>query len=145
ILGVARQVLGESGQDARTGLDQNDARLTRVDVAEMGGERRLRQLSDCAGELDSRRASADDDEGHERRALLRVGLALRLLEGEQNAAAYGGRVLERLKAGRERLPGVMAEIGVPRAGRQHKRVVAKRRAVIEGELTSLHDDGIVGM
>ena len=87
--------------------------------------------------LDPRRVCADDDKGHERRELLLVDLALRRLEGEENAAPYGGRVLERLQARRERLPGVMAEIGVPRAGRQHERVVANRRAVIEAELTSL--------
>ena len=38
----------------------------------------------------------------------------------------------------------MAEISVPRAGRQHERIIAKRRAVIEGELTSLPVDGLDG-
>ena len=38
----------------------------------------------------------------------------------------------------------MAEIGVPRAGRQHERVVAKRRAVIEAKLASLPVDGLDG-
>ena len=83
ILGVVRQVLGESGQDARAGLDQHDARLTRVDAAEVGGQRGARQLSNRASELDPRRAGADDGESHQRRALPLVLFALRLLEGEQ--------------------------------------------------------------
>jgi hypothetical protein len=50
------------------------------------------------------------------------------LKGEENAPANGRRILERFQARRERLPRIVAEIGVPRAGRQHERVVAKRRA-----------------
>ena len=73
-----------------------------------------------------------------------VGLPLRLLEGEEDTASYRGRILERLEAGRERLPGVVAEIGVPRAGREHERVVAKRRAVIEAKLARLLVDGLDG-
>ncbi len=40
-------------------------------------------------------------------------------------------ILQRLQARREGLPFVMAEIGVPRARRQHQRVVADRAAVLE--------------
>ena len=104
----------------------------------------MRELGDRAGELDARRAAPDNDERQKRRALPLVGLPLRLLEGEEYAAPYGGRVLERLEAGRERLPGIVAEIGVPRAGRQHERVVAKRRAVIEAKLASLLVDRLDG-
>jgi hypothetical protein len=73
---------------ARTRLDQRDPRLSRVDVAEIGGQRGLL-----------------------------LGLALRALEGEQNAAADCRRVFEGLQARGEGLPIVVAEIGVPRAGR----------------------------
>ena len=61
----------------------------------------------------------------------RIGLALGALEGEQDAPANRGGVLERLQAGRERLPFVMAEIGVARAGGEDQRVVGQRCAVIE--------------
>src|SRR5262249_27819518 len=88
------------------------------------------------------RPGADNDEGHERRPLLRVWLALRLFEGEEDAAANGRRVLERLQARRERLPIVMAEIGVARAGRQNERVVGEHRAVIEMQLATLLVDGL---
>ena len=59
-------------------------------------------------------------------------------------APYRRRVLERLETRRERFPSVMAEIGVPRAGREHERIVVKRRAVIEVKLVSLLIDGLDG-
>ena len=62
-----------------------------------------------------------------RRALRGIGLDLGPLEGQQDAAADGGGVLERLQARRERLPFVMAEIGVLRAGGEHQGVVGHDR------------------
>ena len=121
-LGVFRRLLPERGQRARPRFDQHDPRLSGVDVAEVGGKSGAREFGDRSGKLDPRRASADDDEGHESRALQLAGLALRPLEGEENAASDRCRVFERLQARRERLPVVMAEIGVPRAGRHHQRI-----------------------
>ena len=71
-----------------------------------------------------------------------VRLALRPLEGEQNAAPDGGRVFERLQARRERLPIVMAEIGVPGAGRQHQRIEVDGRSVIEPDASRVLVDGL---
>ena len=45
------------------------------------------------------------------------------LEGEQDAAAQIGGVVDRLETRRERRPVVVTEIGVPRAGREHQIVV----------------------
>ena len=61
----------------------------------------------------------------QRRAPLRIGLALGALEGDQDAPPQRRRVLQRLQPRRERLPFVMAEIGVARAGREHQRVVGQ--------------------
>ena len=61
----------------------------------------------------------------------RIGLALGALEGDQDAPPQRGGVLQRLQAGRERLPFVMAEIGMPRAGGENERVIGQRVAVIE--------------
>ena len=96
-----------------------------------GGSVSLRQFGDGAGEFDAGRAGADDDEGQKRRAPRRIALALGALEGDQNAPPQRGGVLQRLQAGRERLPFVMAEISVARAGGEHQRVVGQRVAVIE--------------
>ena len=57
------------------------------------------------------------------RALRRVGLALGALEGQQQAAADLGGVLDRLQAGSELLPLVVAEIVVRGAGGDDQRVV----------------------
>ena len=131
---VGGQILGEAWQDARTRFDQHDARLARVDAAKIVGQRFTREFGDRAGELDPGRAAADDDEGQLRRAQRSVALAFGALEGHQNSPAHRGRVLERLEAGREALPFVMAEIGVPGAGRQHQRIEFDRVAAFQQRL-----------
>ena len=93
-----------------------------------------RQFHDGAGELDAGRPGADDDEGQERRAPLRIALALGAFEGHQNPPPQRGGVLQRFQPGRERLPLVVTEIGVARAGGEHERVVGDRIAVIEQHL-----------
>ena len=70
----------------------------------------------------------------------RIGLALGALEREQDAPAQRGGVLQRLQAGRERLPFVVAEIGVPRAGGEDERVVGQSVAVIEQHALGLRID-----
>ena len=51
-------------------------------------------------------------------------------------------VLERLQARRERLPLVMAEIGVARAGREHQRVIGNAVAVFEQHALSCRIDAV---
>ena len=53
---------------------------------------------------------------------------------EQNAAADRGGVLQGLEAGREWLPFIMTEVGVPCAGRQHQGVIAHGMPVGERQL-----------
>ncbi len=78
-----------------------------------GAQRVVREFGDGAGEFDAGRSGADNDKGQQRRAPFRIGLALGAFECDQDAAPQRGGVLQRLQAGRERLPFVMAEIGVP--------------------------------
>ena len=54
------------------------------------------------------------------------------------------RVLERLQARRERLPVVMAEIGVPGAGRQHQRIEVDERTIVEPDASRVFVDGFDG-
>ncbi len=58
-------------------------------------------------------------------------LALGALEGDQDTPPQRGGVLQRLQAGRERLPFVMAEIGMARAGGEDQRVIGHGVAVLE--------------
>ena len=51
----------------------------------------------------------DNDEIEQPRPLGRIGLGLGLFEGEQDAAADIGRVVDGLQAGRERSPVAMTK------------------------------------
>jgi hypothetical protein len=82
-----------------------------------------------AGQLDAGGPGADDDEGQQAAALLRVSGDLGALEGQQQAPADVGRVLDGLQPGRDRRPFVMAEIGMRRTGRQHQHIVRDRQVV----------------
>jgi hypothetical protein len=66
------------------------------------------------------------------------------MSGEQNAAADGRRVFEGLQARGEGLLIVVAEIGVPRAGRQDERIVGEGRTVIEPDAARFFVDGLGG-
>ncbi len=102
-----------------------------VDVAEVGRQRVLRQLGNSAGEFDPGRAGADNHKSQQGITPLRIGLALGALERHQNAPPQRGGVLECFQAGRERLPFVMAEIRVTRAGGENQRVIWQAVAIIE--------------
>ena len=78
--------------------------------------------------LDAGGACADHHEGQQRVAPRLVGFGLGPLEGEQDLAADGGRIVERLDAGGERRPVVAPEIE-SRAGRQDQPVASDRRAL----------------
>jgi hypothetical protein len=143
-LGIGREVVGKSCEHARARLDQHHARLVRVDVAEIAGQGVMRHLGDGAGELDAGRAGSDDDEGQPRRALLRIGLALGAFERHQDVPAQRGRILQRFQAGRELLPLVVAEIGVPRAGGEHQRVVGHLAAVVDQHAATCRVDAAHG-
>ena len=55
----------------------------------------------------------------------RIGLPLGALEGEQHAAPDLERILQALQPGRERLPLVVAEVGVVGAGGDDEVVVVE--------------------
>ena len=131
---IGRQIRRESGQDARSGLDQHHPRLARIDVPELIRQRHVSEVGDGTGELDARGAPADDHEGEPRGAQGCVAFSLGALEGKQDAAPDRGRILERFQSRGEGLPLVVAEIGVARAGREHERVVADAPAVLQQHL-----------
>src|SRR5207244_5389945 len=72
---------------ALAALKQNDPCLAWVVVAEVTTDRVTRDLGDRAGELDTRRPTADHDERQQRLAPGMVAFALGKLEGQQNATA----------------------------------------------------------
>ncbi len=130
-LRIGRQIVGKTRQHAGSGLDQDDARLVGVDVAEVGRQGVLREFGDGAGKFDAGRAGADNDKGQQRRPPFRIALAFGAFEGHQDTAPERGGVLQCFQAGRERLPFVMTEIRVTGAGGENERIVGQCVAVIE--------------
>src|SRR5271169_5326140 len=81
------------------------------------------ELGDGSRQLDTRRTAADDHKGQYLALYLRGVGVFRLLEGEQQAVADAGSIVDLLQARRERSPFVMPEIAVAGAGRDHEIVV----------------------
>ena len=130
-LRIGREIVGKARQHARAGFDQHHARLMGIDVAKIRRQRVLREFGDGAGKFDAGRAGADDDKGQKCGALFRIAFAFGSLEGDQDSPPQRGGVFERFQTRRKRLPFVVAEIGMSRAGREHQRVVGQRIAVVE--------------
>lgn len=104
-------------------VHQDDARLGRVDVAELALERVGGELADLSGHLHAGRTGAYDDEGQELLDRSRVGLDLGQLEGAENARAQLEGVVDGLHTGGEHGEVVIAEVGLARACRDDERVV----------------------
>ncbi len=113
-------------QEALAGLHQDDARAARVGDPEVARDDVHRELLDRAGELDPRRAAADNDERQLRGARVRIRFGLRTLEGSQQPRADEGRLLHVLHTRCEGTPVLMAEVVVDRPGCQHQVVVGHR-------------------
>ena len=125
-LRVVRETVRIAVQDLWPRLDEQHARLARIDGAEVPRQRIARQVGDRPGQFDAGRTAADDHEGEQRLEPRRVGFALGFLERQKDAAADRGGVFDRLQPGRRRLPVVMAEIAVARPRREDQRVVGNR-------------------
>jgi hypothetical protein len=87
-----------------------------IDVAEVLAESFLGEFGNGARQLDAGRSATDDDEVSEPSALGRIIANFCILEGHEYAPTDRRRILDALESGSERLPPVMAEIGVTRAG-----------------------------
>ena len=127
LLGLVAQARADRRQEPRAALEQHHRGLAGVDVAEVAAERVAPDLGHRAGHLDAGRPAAHDDEGEVGVPAHRVGLPLGALEGQQHPAADLERVLQALEPGRERLPLVVAEVGVAGAGGDDQVVVGERR------------------
>ena len=129
--GLAAEAVTEGGQHLRRAVEQDDAGVTRVDVAELVGERLVRQLGDLASHLDTGRARADDDEGEQPVAVLGVDRRLGELEGAEDAAAQLEGVVDVLHARRVAGEVVVAEVGLPGAGGDDQAVVLGDRLLAQ--------------
>ena len=120
---LVRQRFGEGGQHAWPGLDEQDARLARIDVAKVAGQRMPRDFRERAREFRARGSGADHGERQAGIALGRIGRGFRLFESGQHAAPDQERVVERLEPGGKLLPLIVSEVGVRGAARDEKVVI----------------------
>ena len=112
----------EARQDARPRLDQDHARLPRVDAAEVPRQREATHLADRAGQLHAGRAAADDHECQMRRRVFGFG-SRSAARTPQHATANLGRLRQRLEPGRIRFPRFVAEVRVLGAAGEQQIVV----------------------
>ena len=110
-------------------------RLLRIDGAEVSCQRLACQFGDGPGHLDPGRPAADDHDGEEPLALVRIGFHLGEFEGEQQTAADFSGVVDRFQAGRMGGPAVVAEVAMACPGREHQEVIA--------DVLAVHDDVFV--
>ena len=123
--GLGGEIRGIGREHARAAIEQHHAALGGIDVAEVVAHVELRDVADGAGKFDPGGSAANDDEIERRVPALLQHLALGKLEGQQHAAANLGCVFDGFKAGRERLPLIVAEIGVRGAGGEDEIVVVE--------------------
>ena len=129
--GIIGKIFREARQQPRPGLDQNDTRDARIDVAKILRQCSAGEFGDSAGEFNSGRSATDDYQIHQAPAFICVRFVFGPLEGEQNSPSNLGRILDALKSGRQGLPIVVTEIGVARAGSKDEIVV--------GHMAPAHD------
>ena len=126
-----RQVRAHRPDEAVDALHQDDAGVDRVDHAVVAPERPPGELAQLARHLNARRAAADDDEGHEAPALLRIGLRLGQLERAEDLAPQRQSVVEGLHAAGGGAELVVAEIGARGPAGDDEAVVADGERLAE--------------
>ena len=104
----------------------------------------IREFGNGARQFHAGGAAADDHEGHQCGAPLRIGFAFGALQGQQYPTPDRGGVFQSLEARRIRFPFVVPEIGMPRTGGEHQCVVLEHAAVIERHPPPLGIDGAHG-
>ena len=121
-------------------FDEVHLRRGGVDAAKVARQPAARQLRQRPRELDPRRPPADDHELEQPAAKDAVGVErLGFLEGEEDAPSDLERGVQALRAGRDLIPPVFAEVVGPRASGDDE-VVVVHRAVLRGDLPPMEVD-----
>src|SRR6266542_2937728 len=130
--GFGRQLFGKGRKNARAGLEEKDARVARIDRAEIARQDVPGNLADGSRELGARRAAADQHESQEGPSPAGARFPLGLLEGEEDPSPDLEGILQVLQSRRARLPLLVSEVGMPRSGCEDEEVVS--------DTTVGHDD-----
>src|SRR5215471_14792359 len=97
-----------------------------MDRAEVVAQRVSRDFGERARQFYARRSCSHNHEGEPGRAARGFGFALSPLEGQQYSAAEVGGVFQRFQPRRDRLPGIVAEVGIALSRRYDQSVVGDR-------------------
>ena len=126
--GGGRDVLGQRRQDARRRFEQRDADVLRgIEVVEAVPRVRPRRLPDFGGQLDARRAGADDHDVHLRGRAGRRATVGAHAHGKQPPVETLG-VVERVERNRMLRGARHAEVVADAADAHDERVVRQRAA-----------------
>src|SRR5699024_1996408 len=120
---LAAQALAEWRKNLRATVDEDDAGVVGVDLAELLGESAVRHLSQLTSQLHTGRAGTDDHEVQQAAALLRIGGDLGALEGAGDAGTDLQGIVDGLHARRELSEVVVTEVGLCGARSQDQGVV----------------------
>src|SRR5260370_799479 len=91
-LRLLRKSFGKRGQDSWPGLDKDNTRCSRIDMAEIRGYNFVRQFCDGASHLDTRWSSADQHECQQGSDLFWIGLHFSSFKCQQYIAPELRRV-----------------------------------------------------
>ena len=106
-------------------LEQDHARPRRIDVAEVTRQHMSRNLGQRPRHLHAGRSGTHHNEGQPMLAPGRIGLALRRLVGEQDAAPDLKRVFDGLQSGSSALPFRVAKVRMGRSGSENEKVISQ--------------------
>ena len=96
-------------------------------MAKILGQRIARDFCDCAGHFDTGRSPPNDYKSHRRLARRFIRDFFRVFECHEKAPPQLDCVLETFKSGRQFLPFVVPEVGVPRASGKDQEIVTDFR------------------
>ncbi len=130
-LGPFAQLLAHRRQHRRCGVEQDHPGLGGVDVPEATAQRLICQFGDLPGHFDTGRTGAHHGEGQQLGAAHRIAGTLGLFERAEDTATEFQRVVDRLHAGSELGEMIVAEVGLPGAGRDDQAVVRRGIGVPE--------------
>ena len=122
-LGVAPEVFRERAQETRQSLDKDDSNLRARNLVIVLAGHDLHQLGKRTRALDACGPTADDDEGEQRAAHVRVHLGIGTLQTGQHVVAKSCGVRQHLQAQRQLGDFLVAEVVVGAAAGEHQIVV----------------------
>ncbi len=115
-LSLDGKILWIGGQNPRTVVEEQDARLGWIDVAEIMAHVKFGDIADSTSKFDAGGSPANNDEIEWRMPSVLLHLAFGEFEGEQDATADFDGVFDAFQTRSKGSPFTLAEVGVGRAG-----------------------------